>query len=277
MTILVTGATGKVGRNVVAQLLDTGRPVRAISRSPQRAGLPEDVEVLHADFARPESLHTALREVEKVFLFPSATGLRDFTAAASHAEVRHIVLLSSTVPGYDKPNPISEAHLAHERDVQDSGLPWTFVRPGGFMSNDLNWAATIKTQGVVRDPFGDAGVALIDERDIAAVAVTALIDDAHIGRTHEITGPHALTAIERIRILGQAIGRRLRFERQSSAEFTEQVTNEGYPAQYAEAVLEFGAYFDGRSGPVYPAVEHITGRPPHTYADWAAHHAPYFR
>ncbi|NDU72423.1 NAD(P)H-binding protein [Actinomadura sp. DSM 109109] len=278
MTILVTGATGKVGRHVVTGLLAAGRTVRAISRSPQRAELPEDVEVLHADLAAPQTLRAALHGADKVFVFPTAPdGTRALTAAATHAGVRHLVLLSSTVPGYPKPNPISDTHLAHERIVQDAGLPWTFVRPGGFMSNDLAWAHSVKAGDLVRDPCPGSAVALIDERDIAAVAVAALLDDAHISQAHEITGPQSLTPIERTRILAQAIGRPLRFEPQPPAEFTQAVTRQGYPPEYATAMLDFGEHFAAAPGPAYPTVERITGRPPHTYADWAAHHADQIR
>lgn len=278
MTILVTGATGKVGRNVVTGLLDAGRTVRAISRSPQRAGLPEDVEVLRADLADPATLRAALDGVDKVFVFPTAPdGTRALTAAAAQAGVRHLVLLSSTVPGYPKPNPISDAHLAHERIVQDADLPWTFVRPGGFMSNDLAWAHSIRSGSVVRDPCPGSAVALIDERDIAAVAVAALLDDTHVGQVHEITGPRSLTPVQRTRILARAIERPLRFETLPAAEFTQVVTQQGYPPEYATAMLDFGAHFAAAPGPVYTTVERITGRPPYTYADWAAHHTAHFR
>ncbi|MEU0490259.1 NAD(P)H-binding protein [Nocardiopsis sp. NPDC006139] len=278
MTILVTGATGKVGRNVVTGLLAAGRTVRAISRSPGRAGLPEDVEVLHADLADPRTLRAALHGVDKVFVFPTAPdGTRALTAAAAHAGVRHLVLLSSTVPGYPEPDPISDAHLAHERIVREAGLPWTFVRPGGFMANDLAWADSVRTGGVVRDPCPDSAVALIDERDIAAVAVAALLDDAHAGRVHEITGPQSLTPAQRTRILARAIGRPLRLELQPADEFVRTVTGRGYPPEYATAMLDFGAHFAVAPGPVLPTVERVTGRPSHTYADWAARYADRFR
>ena len=274
--ILITGATGKVGRHVVARLLEAGQKVRAISRSPERSRLPTEVEVLQADLALPHTLDAALDGVTGAFLFPSDHPLDGFTAAALRAGVRQVVLLSSTVPGYDRPNPISAKHLAHERTLLDSGLPWTFVRPGGFMSNDLFWAPAVKAEGVVRDPFGQAALALIDERDIAAVAVAALLDETHLGKAHEITGPQALTPIERTRILGAALGRELRFEQQSHADFKAWVSRH-YPPEYADAMIDFGAYFDGRPGPVYPTVEQITGRPAHTYAEWAALHASSFR
>lgn len=270
--ILVTGATGKVGRNVVGELLRAGARVRAVSRSPERAGLPAEVEVVRGDLAAPPPLDG----VEKVFLFPGETDLRPFADAARAAGVRHVALLSSSVPGYDRPNPISDAHLAHEHAVAEAGLPYTFVRPGGFMANDLTWADTIRAENVVRSPYGDAGTALIDERDIAAVIVAALLDDAHIGQAYTLTGPQSLTVKQRVDILGQALGRELRFEYQSPEAFAIDMAGFAKP-EFVGAMLDFGAFFDGKAGPVFPTVAQVTGRPAHTYAQWAAHHAAEFR
>lgn len=273
--ILVTGASGTVGRHVTARLSALGQKVRAISRAPERAGLPGGVEVLRADLARPETLPAALDGVETAFLFPAHGQLEGFLTAARHAGVRRIVLLSSSAPGYDKPNPIIDAHRADERVVAGSGLAWTFVRPSGFMANDLQWAATIKSAGVVRAPYGRAAFAPVDERDVAAVAVAALTDDTHAGEAYELTGPAALSTIDRVRILGETIGQTVRFEETTPQRYREQMAGR-IPADYIEAMLNFGAHFDCTPAPVLPTVEQVTGHPAHTYAQWAAYHAADF-
>jgi uncharacterized protein YbjT (DUF2867 family) len=194
--ILVTGATGNVGRNVVEQLVDAGE------------------EVLQGDLRRPETLRAALRGVDRAFLFPVPGQLRGFLDAAE-AALGRLVLLSASAVTFEPPNAIGRMHAECEQVVAESGLPWTFLRPGAFMANDLNWAAGIKAAGVVRGPGGDVSSAPIDERDIAAVAVRALLDDGHAGQAYLLTGQESLTQIERVRILGEVLGRELRFEEET--------------------------------------------------------------
>ncbi|MFF0308182.1 NAD(P)H-binding protein [Streptosporangium sp. NPDC004379] len=273
--ILVTGATGNVGRNVVRQLLDAGEKVRAITRDPARADLPGDVEVLPGDLTRPETLPVALRGVDKAFLFPVFGSLGDFLRIGAEAGLRHVTLLSSSAVTIPEPNWIGEQHIACERAVQDSGLAWTFVRPGAFMTNDLNWAPQIRHGDVVRVPYGEAAMAPIDERDIAAVAVRSLLDE-HAGRSHVLTGPRSLTQAERVRIIGEAIGRPLRLEEQPREEAREHLVRR-MPAQGVDFLLDALAASVGREAQVLPTVEEVTGRPAHTYEEWAAHHAGDFR
>jgi uncharacterized protein YbjT (DUF2867 family) len=275
--ILVTGATGNVGRHVVGQLLDAGEKVRAISRDPARAGLPAGVEVLRADLREPDTLPAALRGVDRAYLFPVHGQLGGFLAAAQDARLRRVVLLSSLAVSFDQLDPIGYAHAESERAVVESGLPWTFVRPGAFMTNDLAWAAGIRAGGVVHGPYGDAATAPIDERDIAAVAVRALLDEGHVDEAYELSGPESLTPVDRVRLIGEAIGRDLRFEEQSPEEARRQMAGYGAPPAIVDAVLGMLASAVGTTAPVLPAVERVTGRPPYPYARWAADHAADFR
>ncbi|GAA3507590.1 uncharacterized protein YbjT (DUF2867 family) [Streptosporangium album] len=273
--ILVTGATGNVGRNVVRQLLDAGEKVRAITRHPESAGLPDGVEVLPGDLTRPETLPAALRGVEQAFLFPVFGSLDDFLRIGKESGLEQVVLLSSGAVTFPTPNWIGDRHLECERAVEESGLSWTHVRPGMFMANDLAWAAQIAAGDVVRAPYGDAAAAPIDERDIAAVAVRALLD-RQAGEAHLIGGPESLTQIERVRILGEAIGRELRFEELPREQAREHMIGQ-LPPQAVDFMLDGLASAVGRTAEVSPVVEQVTGRPAHTYAQWAAHHADDFR
>ncbi|MFJ2033290.1 NAD(P)H-binding protein [Streptosporangium sp. NPDC087985] len=273
--ILVTGATGNVGRNVVRQLLDEGEKVRAITRHPDRAGLPDGVEVLPGDLTRPETLPAALHGVERAFLFPVFGSLGDFLRIGKEAGLQHVVLLSSGAVTFPAPSWIGDRHLECERAVEESGLSWTHVRPGMFMANDLDWAAQTADGDVVRAPYGNAAAAPIDERDIAAVAVRALLD-RHSGEAHLLSGPESLTQIERVRILGEAIGRPLRFEELPREQAREHLLGL-LPPQAVDFMLDMLASAVGRTAQVLPTVEQVTGRPPYTYAQWAAHHADDFR
>lgn len=164
--ILVIGATGSVGRQVVSQLLDAGADVRALTRDPEAAGLPAGVEVVRGDLADPGGLDAILEGVDAVFLvwpFFSAEG----ATAVVDAIARHagrIVYLSAKVAADDR----ESFWAVVERRIEESGLEWTFLRPTGFAKNTLGWADQIRT-GVVRAPYGQAARSLIDERDIAAV------------------------------------------------------------------------------------------------------------
>ncbi|MEU3412633.1 NAD(P)H-binding protein [Streptomyces sp. NPDC006658] len=272
--ILVTGATGNVGRNLVRELLDAGARVRALTRDPRRAGLPDGVDVARGDLTDRESLAAALDGVERAFLFPVHGRLGPFLDAATRTGLKQVVLLSSqsVVDEHLARERMGRLNAADEQAVIASGVPWTFLRPGPFMVNDLPWAWGIKAEGVVRAAYGDAATAPVDERDIAAVAARALLDDEHIGRAHELTGPESLTQAERVRILGRVLGRELRFEELAPEAARERMTRHLEP-ETVDSLLRMYARQSGTTVPVSTAVRDVTGRPAHTYAEWAAHHA----
>ena len=268
--ILVTGATGTVGRNIVGQLLEAQEEVRPVSRNPGHAALPSEIEAVRGDLGEPESLRAALTGVDRVMLFPAEAPLDGFLTLARDAGVQRVVLLSSSAAADEEPNAIGRRHLVHERAVAASGLPWTYVRPTAFMANDLMWAPTVRAEGVVRAPYGQAATAPVDERDIAAVAVRALLDDGHLGQAYELTGPESLTVTDRVETLGDVLGRSLRFEELDPAQARE-LMSARVPPPVVDALLDMLASRVGTNAPVSATVEEVTGRPPHTYADWVAH------
>ncbi|MEU6421302.1 hypothetical protein [Streptomyces spiralis] len=170
---------------------------------------------------------------------------------------------------------IGEQHQRLDKAVLDSGLPWTFVRPGAFMTNDLAWAPQIGNGAVVRGVYGNAAMAPVDPRDIAAVAVHALLEQ-HVGEAPVLTGPQSLTQIERVRIIADAIGRPLRFEEVPPEQYREQMLHHGMLASVIDQLIVGLAARDGKAADISPAVEEITGRQAFTYAQWAAHRAAAF-
>jgi uncharacterized protein YbjT (DUF2867 family) len=258
----------------VRQLLDAGEPVGAIARDPSTNGLPEGVEVLPGDLTRPETLPAALDGVDRAFLFPVFGALDGLLDAARRARLTHVVLLSSSAVTHERSNWIGEQHRLLEEAVAAAGLPWTYLRPGAFMTNDLAWVPQINNGGTVRAAYGRAASAPADPRDIAAVAVRALLD-GHWGKAYELTGPQSLTQIERVRIISETIGRPLRFEEQPREQFAEQL-RQGVPPAAVDFMLDLLAEAQGQTVPVLPTVEDVTGRPAHTCAQWVAHRAATF-
>src|SRR3954463_8844309 len=224
--VLVTGATGRVGRIVVDLLVDVGVPVRALThRSEAAAALPATVEVVTGDLTVPESLDAGLRGGGSVFLVwtgPPITAPAVVDRIATSAQ--RVVFLSSPHqtphPFFQQPNPMAVLHADLERLIAASGLASTIIRPGMFASNTrLWWGAQIREGDVVRWPYGAAETAPIDERDIAAVAARALYEDGHAGGDYVLTGPESLSQAEQVSVIGGVLGRQIRFEELSPEEF----------------------------------------------------------
>ncbi|NYI07841.1 NmrA family NAD(P)-binding protein [Allostreptomyces psammosilenae] len=272
MTYLVTGGSGKAGRHVVRELLRAGQRVRVLTRDPARARLPAGVEAVAGDLTDPSTLGPALAGVVGVHLIVNAgddyavlqTG-PEIVELAEKAGVRRVSVLWDGRIG-----PVEKA-------VEDSALEWTQIHPVDFMGNALTWADDIRSAGVVREPFGDVAVAIVDEADVGAVAATALVEDGHAGRTYLLTGPELLSQRQRLAVIGAAIGRSLRFEELSE----EQARARWRAAGVEESMVDLLAEWQGNPPPearaVSPAVEEITGRPARTFAQWAAEHAESFR
>src|SRR5438093_8254710 len=270
--VLVTGATGRVGRVVIAQWLGAGVPVRALTRRPAAAGLPAAVEVASGDLTVPESLDAALRGVSAVFLVwtaPPATAPAVVERLATHA--RRVVFLSSPHrtphPFFQQPNPLAVLHADIERLIATAGLASTIIRPGMFASNArLWWAALIRDGEVVRWPYGAAETAPIDERDIAAVAARALYEDGH--GDYVLTGPESLSQAEQVSIIGAAIGRLIRFEELSPEEFRREMAGRWPPPVVDMLLAAWGAAI-GRPAWVTSTVADIVGRPGRAVREWA--------
>ena len=280
--VLVTGATGRVGRAVVAQLLDAGVPVRALTRRPDVAGLPAAVEVVAGDLTVPESLDAGLEGVGAVFLIwtaPPATAPAVIERLASPA--RRVVFLSSPHrtphPFFQQPNPMAVLHADIERLIATAGLASTIIRPGMFASNArLWWAALIRDGEVVRWPYGAAETAPIDERDIGAVAARALYEDGHAAGDYVLTGPESLSQAEQVSAIGAAIGRRIRFHELSPEEFRQEMAGR-WPGPVVDMLLAAWGATIGRPAFVTSTVADIVGSPARPFRQWAADHADAFR
>ena len=166
--------------------------------------------------------------------------------------------------------------LRSEAAAKGSGIPWTILRPFGFMSNALRWRDQLRAGDVVVEPFADVAVAVVDPADIGAVTASALLDPAHEGRSYVLSGPEALTPADRVRILGDALGRELRFEAQPDDEARAQMSAE-MPIEYVDAFFDF--YVDGSldESQVLPTVHAVLGRAPRAFEQWAAAHVEAFR
>lgn len=273
MRIFVAGATGSVGRQVVEQLVDADISVRALSRRPEAAALPSGVEVVAGDLEKPDSLETAFVGVDRAFLLPHGdTG--QVVELARRAGVRRIVMVTSASAEYET-DPELEYYRTAERAVEESGLEWTHLRPGMFMGNLLDWADQVRGTGVVKEPYAAARQAPVDEVDIAAVAVAALLSDGHHTRVYTLSGPESLTKIEQAAAIGRALGRTVHFEEMSAEQWVAGAGDD--MKSVAEWLLEVWAAAEEDPEPVRPTVQEVLGRPGRTVAQWARTNAHRFR
>jgi uncharacterized protein YbjT (DUF2867 family) len=265
--ILVTGATGNIGRLVVDELLAAGATdIRALTNNPEKAALPPEVEVVRGYLGRVETLRGVFDGVEKMYLAPLETTVREVTTLAAKAGVRHIVDVSGPKDSWWA--PVATA-------VEESGAAWTHLSPGEFMDNMLVWAEQIRTTGQVRDGYPDAANAPIDLGDIAAVAATVLLQDGHIGKEYLLTGPETLTRAEMVRQIGAALGREVPYvevEHEEAIAVLEPAMGE-FARWYVDAMRDYIAYPQQANG----TVEEITGRPATTFAEWARKKVDEFR
>jgi uncharacterized protein YbjT (DUF2867 family) len=283
--ILVTGATGNVGRELVRQLAARGQSVRAMTRRPEAAQFPKGVEIVRGDFDDPLSVGPAFAGIDRMF-FMSAEGAgskpaptHEHVAAgiARSAGVRHIVKLSVLGGGgANLDDPITRWHQAAEAAIRNSGIDWTLLRPGRFMSNALQWAPMIKRDGKVRIAFALRLAAAIDPSDVAAVAVCALTEAGHIGKTYELSGPEALTPAQELDILGKLLGRKLELIPLSEEAAREGMRRMGMSEETVAATLRRVAT-STHGTEILPTARQLTGRAPHSFAEWAQAHIAAFR
>ncbi|PDP87499.1 nucleoside-diphosphate sugar epimerase [Glycomyces fuscus] len=268
-TILVTGATGNTGRHVVAGLIAEGVPVRALVRDPARARLPEGVEVVGGDITDPEAVSAAAEGTAGAYLLWPGYGTEgvDETVEALTGHVRRVVYFSAIAAGEDSDSVWGRVEAA----VRASGREWTFLRITGMATNTLGWAEQVRA-GAVRAPHGRASRSLVHERDIAAVAVRALLDGGHTGRAYTVTGPESLTQAEQVRILGEETGLPVRWEEQPEEEARAELAGT-MGADFATTALAYWASLVDDPEPVSRDVEAVTGRPALTFRAWAREHA----
>jgi uncharacterized protein YbjT (DUF2867 family) len=268
--ILVIGATGKVGRDVVSELLERDAAVRALTRDPNAADLPSAVDVVSGDLLEPHGFSAHLEGIEAVFLvwpfFTEEGSAEVVDKLASHA--RRIVYLSAEAAG-GRPDSF---WASVERAIEGSATEWTFLRPTGFAANTRMWADQIRESGIVRWPYGQAARSLIHERDIAEVAVRALTGDGHGGARYVLTGPEAITQVEQVHAIGEAIGREVRWEELSREDAEQQLKG-----RVPDTALDTWASFVDSPEVVTSTVEDLTGQPARRFVEWARDHADDFR
>ncbi len=284
--ILVIGATGNVGREVVSQLGPwPGVRIRALVRSPQPSCLPSEVEVMCGDLTSAETLDNCLDEIDTVFLVwnaPPSNVANSLGRIVKHAH--RVVFLSSPYktehPFFQasQPNPVSSLHREIERLIEAAGCEWTFIRPGIFAANAITWwVPQIRTGQTVRWPYLNAATAPIDERDIAAVAVRALCDDGHAGAEYVLTGPQSLTQREQIAIIGEVLNVRLSVEEISP----ETAKVEMFPLIPTASVINMllSAWSTAIDQPAFltSTVEEITGTQALSFREWVVRYSMDFR
>lgn len=283
-TILVTGATGTVGSAVVKALAGTTHRVRVAARGEKAAALQRaGLETVEMDFRRPESIKAALKDVDRAFLLTALTpDMADlgsaFVAAAKQAGVKHIVRLSGA-GAETKAIGLARWHRQVEEALEASGMAYTFVRPTSFMQNYANFLAqSIKSQGAYYLPHGNGKVAMVDARDVAAVAAKALAEDGHEGQAYTVTGPVAISDNEVAQVLSDILGRPITYVDVPEEAAHSNMVGMGMPEVLASAMVEL--YRIERAGyvsTVSPVVELVTGRPARTFAEFAKDYAAAFR
>ncbi|KDQ68194.1 NAD(P)H-binding protein [Streptomyces halstedii] len=275
--MLVTGATGNIGRALVEELHALGAgPLRGLTRDTAKAVFPEGVEAVEGDLARAASLKSALEGVRSLFLVSRVGADADILDAAGRAGVDHVVLVSSiTVQTHPHLGPAGE-NVAVERLLKDSGMAWTILRPTQFASNVMWWADAIRGHETVRVPYADVGLPTIHPADIASVARVALTEPGHRERTYALTGPERITARQQVEAIAAVLGRDVPFAEISREEaHREMATFLGDEA--ADAVLDLtGGDLNDELLTVRDTVSRITGSPAKSFPQWVSENAAAF-
>jgi uncharacterized protein YbjT (DUF2867 family) len=274
--VLITGATGNNGVEIIKALCNQGTAVRAMVRKqPDKPNFPNGVEIAVADFDDAASMQQALAGIERAFLVtPSSERVEEqqlrFLDLARKSHVKHIVYLSQLHAKEDSPVRFLRYHAVVESALKSSGIAFTNLRPNLYMQGLLLFKQMIATQNQISAPIGDARVSIVDVRDIAAVAVSALTEDGHDGRTYDITGPEALTHEEMARHLSDSVGRQIRFVDISEANMLKALLSFHMPSWQAEGLVEdYAHYSRGEAASISQDVEAVTGQRPRTFQTFA--------
>ena len=276
--ILITGASGNVGREVVKQALAVGLKIRATFQSPAVAAkAPAGLEGVIMDYAKPETIRPALRGVEKIFLVgPPERNLpaleANFIKEVRAAGPRHIVKLSA-LGGRESMFP--SGHRDSEENIEASGLSYTFLRPNGFMQNLVNYnAGTIRSQNAFYGCQGNGAVSVVDIRDIAAVAVIVLAATGHEGKSYGLTGGEALTNEQVAEKISRVAGRKISYVDLPAAELKRGILSAGTSEWSADALLDLQRFYrEGKASLVTDDFERLTGRKPITFDQFARDYA----
>jgi uncharacterized protein YbjT (DUF2867 family) len=277
--ILVTGATGTVGKELVQQLVASGHKVRILIRDPSKMSQTNPlVEPAVGDLDKSDTLLKAMMGIEKMFLLTAST-LQDKSVIeeAGKTGVHHLVKLSTQEAGWVPVKGHGYWHHEREELIKSSGLAWTFLRPCMFMSTTTSWAGTIKEKGIVKYPGGSGIIAPIDPWDVATVAASALTQQGHEAKGYELTGPESLTFWDMTQILSQVLGKPIQYVEESDADFSQDLLNAHLPQYVVDGLVETFAYIrKGEFAHLTDTVEQVTGHKPHSFEFWCKGHKDSF-
>lgn len=283
--ILITGATGTVGRPLVDLLHTTGAPVRAVTRDARAAVLPAGVDVVVGDPSQPAAMAGFLDGVTALFLHPRAAADAAFelVALARERGVRRVVALSAMNVDDDLAEQPSRYRGDRNKEAEyaavESGLEWTSLRVSAFAANTIGmFGAQVRAGDVVRYAYADFEETPIHEEDIAAVAGRALLTDELVGQRLELTGPQSLTHKEMVTTIGEVLGRPLRYEELAPQTVTQRMIAHGFSEPFVAALMaRYATYATAPQFPPTGQVEKVLGRPARTYAEWVADHVVAFQ
>jgi uncharacterized protein YbjT (DUF2867 family) len=279
--ILVTGATGNIGKELIPILLESGQPVRVLVRDPRKvAHLDNRVERIVGDFDKPETLAPSVKGVEQIFLVTYETRQDlHMLESAKQAGAQHIVKLS-TLEAMEHKIQVGKWHYAREELIRASGLDWTFLRPGMFMSNSIEWwAESIKGQGSVFFPGGKKGkVAPVDPRDVARVAAAVLTQPGHRRQAYELTGAQLFTIGEMVQVIAQVLGKPIQYVDIPPIAAKLFMLKTGMDKALVNALMEMlGSLRRNEGSIVTDTVQQVTGQPPRTFEVWCREHIRAFQ
>ena len=282
--ILVTGGTGAIGGELLRLLSRAGIPARALVRNPNKAQKLPHITWVVGDLARPETLTEAFEGIDKLFLlthyFEDMVELQhNAVVAARAAGVNHVVKVSAFAATAHSRAPIGRWHYQIEKELEESGMGWTILRPHHFMTNLIAQAGYVIKEGAIYSPSGDGKIPYIDPRDVSAVAFVTLTQPGHLGKIYVLTGSEAISYREASEIIGGVIGRKLRFVDESPEEARARRVREGVPPAVIQSILAIGAYqrAGGKTVTITNTVAELTGRPARTVAEFVQEHASVFR
>jgi len=282
--ILVTGGTGLIGNEVLRGLSHSGVPARALTRDLRKAHSMPGVAWVAGDLGKPETLHAAFDGGTTLFLLTHY--LEDMVelqhnaiVAARDAGVTHVVKVSAFAASDHSKAPIGRWHHQVEKELEDSGLGWTFLRPHHFMQNLLAQAEYVQKDGAIYSPSGDGQIPYVDGRDVGAVAVVTLTTPGHVRKKYVLTGSEAMSYRQAAEIIGGVIGKPVRFVDESPDQARARRVREGVPPAVIESILAIGAYQrgGGKTVTITSTIADLTGRPPRTVAEFVREHASSFR
>ena len=270
--ILITGASGNVGREVLKQIAQTGAKVHACFQASSKVSVPAGTETAIVDFNQPETLRAALDGIDRVFLVGPPTSQlpaleRKAVDIIHESGVQQLVKLSAMG---GRQAIFTRQHVESEDYIVSTGVPYTFLRPNGFMQNLVNYnAPTINTQNAFYGTEGDGRVSQIDVRDIAAVAVKVLTEDGHLGKAYTLTGPDAVTNAQVAQMLSDVLGREIRYINLTPEQLRPALLSAGVPEWGADALLDLQRlYREGKASEVTGDVEQLLGRKPTSFAQF---------